>query len=278
MMDSLLSWLKGFLVTASNGWHGWHNGVFQELERRLHLTLDGLQTGRDGVPRYAGAQAWAMLEMHLRSDEDAFLNVLHFMLWRLDPADSLSNQQAATLDRLLLEASSAWKIAMNEGHYGLEKRVDEAVQASVDAARAAPGRAGEALSKAWAAAYSRHPNPSESYTLSIKAVEAAARPIVSPKDSMATIGKMAASLRDAPQKWELILAHNVHNDGIPLVSKMMEQLQAGQHGRHGSNDPSVKHEPDQSEAFAAIHLAALLVQWFSSGVVTSNRNGPGPIR
>lgn len=47
---------------------------------------------------------------------------------------------------------------------------------------------------------------------------------------------------------------------------MMDALWTGQVGRHGMpNQPAQTQAPEEAEA--AVHLAAMLVHWFTTGVV-----------
>jgi hypothetical protein len=50
------------------------------------------------------------------------------------------------------------------------------------------GRAGDLLSNAWRSVYGRHPDASSGYRYAVRAVEAAADPVVSPNNASATLG------------------------------------------------------------------------------------------
>lgn len=122
--------------------------------------------------------------------------------------------------------------------------------------------AGEVLTGAWRAAFGVSPDPSKAYGLAIKAVETAAKPQVSPKDDVATLGKMRGVLRD--QKWGLPLAQQ-DDEGL-ILREMVSALWTGQTDRHGSDGPLVT--PTQEQAETAIMLAVPLVHWFSSGAAS----------
>lgn len=122
------------------------------------------------------------------------------------------------------------------------------------------------LSDAWHAMYGRSPNPSEAYRDAVRAVEAAAKPLVTPHDPTATLGKMIAAMRDAPQKWTFAIAAEGVS-GVDVMRQLMDVLWKGQHDRHGRHDPEGPIEVSASEAEAALHAAVTLVHWFRSGAV-----------
>jgi len=132
----------------------------------------------------------------------------------------------------------------------------------------AEGRAGEHLARAWVATYGRTGNPSEGYRESIKAVEAAAKPVVSPANDRATLGTVIADIRNDPTKWTIDLHSPTPTDQMPQVQGMLELLWKGQSNRDGTPDADAPLSVTQEQAEAALHLAMTLVQWFTSGVVT----------
>jgi hypothetical protein len=100
----------------------------------------------------------------------------------------------------------------------------------------------------------------------VRAVEAALRPVVSPRNGQATLGTLIRDLRSQSAVWELALVDKAGNPGscLPLVD-MMDQLWVGQRSRHGGGDSS--RDQFQEEAEAAVHLGVLLVQWATQGVL-----------
>jgi hypothetical protein len=94
-------------------------------------------------------------------------------------------------------------------------------------------------------------------------------PIVSPNDPTATLGKMIADIRVKPSKWKVHLEPSNSSDPVLEVVNMCDLLWKSQHTRHGVPDAEVRTEMTTEEAAAALHLAATLVHWFSSGVVVS---------
>ena len=74
--------------------------------------------------------------------------------------------------------------------------------------------------------------PRVAYSQAIKAIEVVARPIPSPSDASATLGKMIAAMRAKPDKWRVVLERSTPED----VATMMEMVWKGQEDRHGTDD------------------------------------------
>lgn len=208
----------------------------------------------------------------LFEDDDLVLDAVDFLLHTQGPAYG----QADSLERALREAGSAWKVVENVGEpgYRLEERVDPTVAAATVTALAA-GRPGQYLREAWTALYGRQPNPDHAYGEAVKAVEAAARPVLAPNDSSATLGKMVGQLKAQPVGHSVALkgfgdsgpGRTGDVDAITIARLMAQLLWTGQHDRHGDFNPSRPISVSKEEAEAAVHLAVLLVQWLSSGAM-----------
>lgn len=201
----------------------------------------------------------------VRRDEELFLDVLDATLW----AGRSDQRIWRTLENLLAEGGSAWRVAAD--HQSLERRVDDTVVQAAEAVLSMPNKsAGDHLATAWKAAYGLHPDATKAYSESIKAVEAAAAPMISPNNAKATLGTIIRDLKQAPDKWELvILGPDRAPRDIASLLGMLELLWQGQSDRHGGVVPTV---PIPSEAAPmAVHLAVSLVQWFQSGAVRKRK-------
>ncbi|WP_068482714.1 hypothetical protein [Pseudoclavibacter helvolus] len=160
-------------------------------------------------------------------------------------------------------AASAVDIGVQDGAFRLRRRlpegVEESTQLSVDASNAT---AGAHLAKALREIQSLEPDTSKVMTEGIRAVEAAAGAVVTPKDRKPSMGKIVGRLRDK-QDWSLTLQRR--NDGHPdhhaVVLGMLETLTFAEQHRHSGEPPS------QVEAQTHALLAATLVGWFSSGAI-----------
>lgn len=229
----------------------WSTERLQKLERELRLPLSW---DRDPA---------SSLLADMESDEDLFLDVVDYLLRDVRWIPNHPNYDLISIMLMLQEAGSAWEVVSSGDSYRLERRVLEGV---VDSARDAfeVKGPGDYLRNAWTAAYGRHPNPTTAYSDAVKAVEAAARAIVTPKDEKATLGKMVSALRDAPQKWDIVLAARPGFDKVEVVGAMADLICQGQTDRHGTPNPT---PVNQEQAEAALHLAVALVHWFASGSI-----------
>ncbi|WP_395297274.1 hypothetical protein ACF9IK_30440 [Kitasatospora hibisci] len=175
---------------------------------------------------------------------------------------------ASELSGILREGDSAF--AVSPGGHGLDRRVDPAVSATLDAAIASAerpdrGSASKHLQAAREAAYALKPDPVRAYSEAIKAVEAAAHATLQPKHATATLGTMLGELRQVRNKLGVPIAGKGGTEGVDAVESLMSLLWAGQTSRHGNLN--VTREETVDEAVMAVHLAALLVQLFASGAV-----------
>lgn len=171
-----------------------------------------------------------------------------------------------SLDAILRESGSKWKVGVRASRPGLVQRVPEGVQAAANHAMRSAGHAGARLAEAWGTAFGVNPNPSLAYSLAVKAVEDAAIPVISPNDSTATLGKLNSQLRNTGD-WGLPLQReDEYATTSSTLLSMMKMLWAGQADRHGGH-----HDPHlvitQESAEVAVMTAATLVQWFTSGAV-----------
>lgn len=217
---------------------------------RLVLTFSGhdLDSGMEAIRRDAEAQS-AELRM-----ADCLLSI------------QTNENPAASLNTILEESGSLWKVGKRSGVSGLVRRVPEGVQSAVDNAVFTGGHAGVRLGQAWEASFGIAPNPSQAYSLAVKAVEDAAIPVVSPNDTTATLGKINSQMRNTGD-WSLPMQReDEYATTSATLLSLMKMLWAGQADRHGGHhDPSLVITQEAAEI--AVVTAVALVQWFTSGAV-----------
>ena len=171
-----------------------------------------------------------------------------------------------SLNAILASSGSIYRVMTDSTPPYLDRRVAPEIQ-QVVGQLSARGRAGEHVGLAWKALYGRKPDPSAGYREAIKAVEAAAIPIISPANDRATLGTVIADIRNAPDKWEVTLHSTTPEGQLPVIQGMLELLWNGQSDRHGTPDPNAPLSVTQEQAEAALHLALTLVQFFTAGAV-----------
>lgn len=243
-------------------------GLARRVALRLRIAV------RTGPP--AREAHWLISDLTSRT-KSQLLEVVDAALyfhpaWDGDPTDGWSPgvydvlvAEVLDLVDILEDGGSAYRIDTEERR--LVRRVPEAVQAAVDqvlGAAAAP--AVDNLRTAWVEAYGLHPDPDDAYDHAIKAVEAAACPLVLPTDPGPTLGKVIACLDQGKAKWRLVLVDQADQGHIEPLVVLMRRLWQGHRSRHGAG-PTARPQT-QLEAEAAVHLAVLLVQWLTAGVLT----------
>jgi hypothetical protein len=248
----------GHLFTPVNGWI---DGRLVEGDRSYWDRVQ-LETG---FSRYLGSYS-----------DDGLLDLVDWVLFwypRMPPGSLTRSIQPwptrlAELEQILMLGRSAWRV--NVRGDGLERRLEPTVtMAARQVVAAAPPATQDHLQAAWAAAFGRHLDPDKVLSEAIRAVEDVACPLVERKKAAsgtATLGTALGELRNSFATWELVLPGQ---DGQPRdighLIGMMELLWQSQVSRHGGAPKSRRQSP--AEAQAAVHLAVVLVQWLSTGVL-----------
>jgi len=254
MASSVWAWVQGQVTYTET--RGMGRGSYfsastaRDIERICRINIGYYSVMPD--------QGMAAIEQAARQD-GAEIRLLDYLLSRNANAGS-------TLDKILSEGGSAWKVGTRAGKPGLLRRVPEGAQVAAESVMGSAGQAGNDLRMSWEAAYGASPNPSEAYRLAVRAVEHATIRVVCPKQKDATLGHVIGQLRKDGD-WGLPLARE-HPDAptADTVLHMCMALFKGHHDRHGG-DPAAPPTVAQDEAEAAVTLAVPLVQWFAGGMV-----------
>lgn len=259
--------VPGFLYGPLQGWL-WRVLQYTDLPpQALASTQDYSPATREVMLRIqTDTQPWL-----LPGGEGPFLDAVDATLrWRLFHGNDRENP--TTLQRILSSANSIWRVS--DEFLGLERRIDATVTASVgESIQSANQNAGDFLRTAWENTYGLEPEPDTAYREAVRAVEEAAAAVVLPKSPTPSLGTVRDHLRDANGKWELVLPDRDGNPApVGVVVEMLTVLERGQRSRHGGGPNSRRQT--QAEAEAAVHLAATLVMWLSTGVLR-RRAGSG---
>lgn len=249
LLRSVTDWVSSQLVFVDEFGSHVRMRRLTEIERRCRMELSGAEFA-----------AFNMLLDKASDDTRGFLCALDLLVHRYADED-----EAEELEEMLEQGGSGWAVVVRDNEARLERRVDEGVRATIEKAMEGEGAAANHIRNAWRALYGVSPIPGHAYWEAVKAVEAAAKPIVLPDDPGATLGKMEKAIREAPHKWHHALSLKTL-DPVMVLQQMMQALWQGQ-PRHGDPDPSRAPDVSSEEAEAAVHLAATLVHWFRSGAV-----------
>lgn len=237
----------------------------RSAHRRNHWLIEYRLTRRDGTDYAEAFEHVDWMDLVDVLGEDESLNLVDFVLRFGDP----NRQHVDELGHWLQVGGSMWKVGTRHGHPGLEKRVPDTVRELANVAMEAPAGAGVLLADAWAAAFGKQPDPEVAYVKAVKAVEAAAVPLINGDYRKATLGSVIKRLNDRKQ-WNLGFRRdgNEVDSGATILS-MMETIWRGHADRHGGQDD---YEPSsQSDAESAVILATTLVYLISSGKVVERQ-------
>lgn len=219
------------------------------LEQHLHFQLNW-ESSRSALQSVLA---------EVGNDRSRALDILDYCLSRT-PTMIRGWEMREALGGMLYVSGSAWTLGDDAaGQPCLHRRVDEVVERAAKDEMAQKGNAARHLHIAWHRTYGRNSDPSGAYREAVRAVEAAAKPVVSPADSISTLGKIIRAMKDKPSKWESDLG------SVAVAADMMSELWTTQLDRHGTDDESVPLSVSQRQAEAAVHLALTLVHWFRNG-------------
>jgi hypothetical protein len=206
---------------------------------------------------YTGTRPQQAIIGALNKDNDLLLDLVDA---RLQLGEAWRHHD--NLDRILFLAGSGWRL--NEDKDGLEEVVDDSVrQATMAAIKEAEESASQHLKNAWSETHGRDRNPTHAHAEMIRAVESAARPVVTPKDLKATLGTIYRQMETQGSLYTTAGASDA-NDGVAGIVAMMKTLWEQQTDRHGAN-PTVPATQERVEFL--LPVAAALVHAFSTGAV-----------
>jgi hypothetical protein len=257
--EPVLAWLRPFLwVRTPRREVSYRIAWLRDLQMRMRLEPplpwgDLKTTCRD------------LLDRVIASPEVG-LDVLDYSLRHLSEAESWQqprDDRAAQLARVLELGGSAWEVspAGDGSNYTLTRRALGPVLEAIEDLRSVSERASDYLNEGWRHLAGRDPNPDMAYFQAVLAVEAAAKPIVSPNDSKATLGRMLGQIRANPGAYSFVLGQP--EDVLGPAGLLWEN-----HRRHGTDDRTAPMGMRQEEADAGVHLAITLVRWFAGGAFT----------
>ena len=161
---------------------------------------------------------------------------------------------------MLDEARSVYTVDRDgNGTLELQLRQPAELTAVVDAAAGGTSNASLHLREAWSRAFARVPDPAAACIEVTKAVEVAAKPVATPNDPRATLGKMIAAMNAKPTKWT---TDSEANADVVSVIALMELVWTGC-PRHGDNAQPATVTPQCAQML--VQAGAILVHWFLAG-------------
>lgn len=253
-----------------------HEGVPRHLRQPLRLWLEGWfgmgsRSRAVAVPFIMKIAAAIEVPLQVRAspydhgidlfnactDDDRFLDMVDACLHFLE-----GTRDVSSLEEILRSGNSAWTLSPDCTR--LVRRLDASTEKAIFAAMAPADVAAQELAEAWERVYGRHPDPSDAWDHSIKAVEALMIPVVCPRQDKPTLGHVLGALDNQGDRWHLALPDA---DGAPRnVEVLVDMLRLlwPNPDRHGSEEGRI---PEPAEAQATFHLATTLVHWIRLGAL-----------
>lgn len=254
MQRSIDAWIRTQIERGSGYVIGYPNvDSIRRLERLLRIGL----IGTDQISRM-----FPSMFSRLNADENLKLDVVDGILQVI----VTSPDEIRALEQILEQSGSKWKtVRTEEGAYRLEERVDASVTEAMENLAEQEGDTSSYMKRAWNDAFGRNPNPSSAYSNTIKAIEAASWPTVTPSNSHATLGTMIRELTDHPENFQVAINERTTNRGIDSIRQDMSLVWEGQTDRHGTSNPVA---PSQEAAEQAIFIGLSLCQQFTRDLVS----------
>lgn len=259
LKEPVLTWVGDALWLREAGHREPSRDALEQIQLRLRLQRP--------LPLNIPHDALADLLDRAHNDETFALDVVDFCLYWLEGLVGyyqLTGSRAQKLATMLVVGGSAWEVVpvADDEHprFRLQRRAVGPVREAVMELPPS-SRAHQHLVTAWNQLVGRDPDPSSAYREAVRAVEAAAKPIVLPDNDRATLGTMIAAMRDKPEKWQVTLGT------VDRVRQMMETVWTNQLDRHGTDDESVPLMVGLDEADAAVHMCLTLARLFVGGHV-----------
>lgn len=154
---------------------------------------------------------------------------------------------------------SVWRVA--DDGLSLERRLTETEHSAYVLAVTPDDEATNHLREAWRNAYGLHPDPSDPWDHSIKAVEALLWDLVIPKNNAATLGTTIKALEDKSANWTMRLQSSGQTHSVGTLSSML-RLMWPNPDRHGSGTTRAS---TQQESEDVVRLAVLIVGCLRTG-------------
>ena len=247
LLPSLLAWSMEHYTRPLRGISGRlvNENRLNRLERIIEQKVlpDGHRSNDEALERIFAAN----LLLHIQAIDIA-------LRWA-------TTEWAEELGTYLDEARSVYCVGEDEdGGFQLQFRQSAEMIELIETEANQSGHAAAHLRNAWSKCFDLNPDPKGACREAVEAVEVAAKLVVTPTDSMPSLGKMCGAIRDKPEKWA---TDSEFDRGVESVLRMMELVWNEGRFRHG--DESAPVDVSQEAAEMTVQTAVLLVSWFRSG-------------
>ena len=253
LFPSLLDWTLEHFLAGLAGMRIIDEQMILRLERRA----------RRALPTRAKTDLNALVRA-FEDDTALLLDAIDFVLSQ-EHFYGHGNYNLDQLESILEDAGSAYCVGTDEDdNLELQFRQSEELTELFRTEADQPGRAAEHLRRAWSKCFHRDRDPNKACSEAVSAVEAAAKPVISPNNQRTTLGTLLRDMKPEPDKepgykWE---TDSEFDSSMETVFSMMQLVWNKGHYRHG--DDSLPLEVSRESAEMTVQTAVLLVNWFRS--------------
>ena len=266
--DRLHEGIPDFLFPSVVDWTLEHflSGM-QVIDQQMILRLE--RRIRRALPPPAKHDLNALVR-EFQDDDDLLLDAIDFVLNQDSNYGGYASYSTRELESILEEAGSVYCVGQDEdGDSQLQFRQSEEMTELFHTEADQPGRAADHLRRAWSKCFRVDPDLNGACGDAVSAVEAAAKPWISPKNSRTTLSSLLREMKpdskgQADYKWETDSEFDASHE---TVLSMMRLVWNKGHYRHG--DADIPLEVSQESAEMTVQTAVLLVSWFRSGRISS---------
>ncbi len=200
---------------------------------------------------------------YLWQDRDLLIDVCDFAANSIPFGDYRSVQRVEEFNQHLIQARSIYIVRPNgSGAYALQRRVGSEVLQTLEGMASKSDAGSQLMTRAWNKAFGRVQDNSGACLDAIRALEVVARPIFSPDDDEATLGKIISAYRDKPTKWTSTISDP---EFANLIVASLELLWRN-HPRHGSDEE--KYSLSASSTHHFLMTALWLFETLHNGAVS----------
>ncbi|WP_155278197.1 hypothetical protein QEV68_04355 [Trueperella pyogenes] len=240
----------------------WFCDLYYLLRHEAGVNIGTVNRAIERAIRVPNFRLETLANGDFRAGDDSILDAIDFLLWRIDCATFrehgyFENQSCgACLEAVFRQSGHEYRLDSDMRR--LVKRVDETVWASYEHAMSAEDEASELIASAWAKQYSRDPDFAGAWEDANKAVLVALRPIASPKNSKATLSKLAREIREGEEKFEADLPGSELESSVLQFARALEIVGYPDNHHDGST-------VDSRRSATAVLQAVTVVGWLRDG-------------
>lgn len=191
--------------------------------------------------------------------------LLHVVDYLLSQQRGSYRPNSEALEAILRTGRSRFAVVSHDESDRLGHRVPEGVRIAAEQVMTLESTSSKLLRRAWTKVHDLAPDDGGAYWHAVKAVEAAAFPVLGIEGETATLSHAVRAIERREATWRLpFVREHTEYPSRDVLLGMLKSMYRGQRDRHGSEAYA---DVTHAEAEAAVLMAVSLVGWFSAGLV-----------